>query len=262
MANAQVSLMTYLQHSPQAIPVIYNGQSTKNTTNQAYNWENIGTTQHWADFSIQGVQQRFGQLLQAALIPDDAFPGSPPQPIVSEDLVRYRIAEYISPRVRRALRSGFHFLSQTGGMGDDQSIIGIDAGGAASHIGNFAPDLAFFNMTEEATQRPNRAPGDIKPSFKWSSGLANSPRQSHFQEYMQALSQVNYYMIQHQARYGYLLTNQELVAIRRIDADGNLELATPIPWTATGTADAPQMTVLLGLWYLGMLASDNTNWQL
>lgn len=76
-------------------------------------------------------------------------------------------------------------------------------------------------------------------------------------EYRQALSQVNWYMKQHHSRYGFLLTDQELVVLRRLDSHGNLELAPPIPFTAGGTVAQPRMTVLLALWYLGMLAAQD-----
>lgn len=62
-------------------------------------------------------------------------------------------------------------------------------------------------------------------------------------------------------RYGFLLTNKELVAVKRLDRDGSLSLADPIPWGASGTEEQPRMTVLLRLWYLGLLAADD-GWQL
>ncbi|KAH1863774.1 hypothetical protein KXX01_002399 [Aspergillus fumigatus] len=76
-------------------------------------------------------------------------------------------------------------------------------------------------------------------------------------EYRQALSQVNFYMKQHRSRYGFILTDRELVVFRRRDNNGNLELASPTPFTAGGTAQQPQLTVLMALWYLGMLAAQD-----
>ncbi|ODH12612.1 hypothetical protein ACO22_08093 [Paracoccidioides brasiliensis] len=72
-------------------------------------------------------------------------------------------------------------------------------------------------------------------------------------------------MNQHNSRYGFLVTNQELVAIRKLDENGNLELAQPILWTTGGTATQPRLTVMLALWYIGMLASHDqgvNNWQM
>lgn len=115
--------------------------------------------------------------------------------------------------------------------------------------------LQFFDPSLPASTRPNRLPGDAKPSYKWSMGLRNHPAASKETEFKQVLSQVNFYMKQHHARYRFVLTDLELVAVRRLDMNGNLQLSDYIPWTASGTALQPRLIVLLGLWYLGMLAS-------
>lgn len=65
--------------------------------------------------------------------------------------------------------------------------------------------------------------------------------------FKKVLAQVNYYMEQNDTRYGFVLTNVKLVAIRQ---------------TAYGSEEEPQLTILLALWYLRMLASDNDNWRL
>jgi hypothetical protein len=78
-------------------------------------------------------------------------------------------------------------------------------------------------------------------------------------------------------RYGFILTDQELVAIRRVQGQdgkavkGDLELSLPIPWKSDkalyepksrSRSQAPRLTVALALWYLGMLAAQDTNWPL
>lgn len=50
---------------------------------------------------------------------------------------------------------------------------------------------------------------------------------------------------------------RELVAFRRTDDEGHLELAQPISFTTGGMDEQPQMTALLGLSYLGMLAAQD-----
>ncbi|KAL2351845.1 hypothetical protein BJ546DRAFT_952427 [Cryomyces antarcticus] len=59
---------------------------------------------------------------------------------------------------------------------------------------------------------------------------------------------VNYYMRQHATRYGFVLTDTELLAIKRLPEDGVLEVAEPVAWTSRGPG---RLTVLLSLWYLG-----------
>ncbi|KKZ64679.1 hypothetical protein EMCG_01367 [[Emmonsia] crescens] len=126
--------------------------------------------------------------------------------------------------------------------------------------GNFTPDTSYYLPELPGGTGPNRAPGDVKPSWKWSNALRHgTPYQK--QEFKQVLSQANHYMEQHQARYGFVLTNDELIAIRR----QNVELSLPIPWATRGTVQQPRLTVLLGLWYIGMLAAQDQgpeSWQL
>lgn len=74
------------------------------------------------------------------------------------------------------------------------------------------------------------------------------------------MAQVNFYGDQHNARYGFILTNTELVPLKRLDQNGSLAVATSIPWTQSGSVG--RLSVLLGLWYLGMLAAENDNWAL
>lgn len=101
-------------------------------------------------------------------------------------------------------------------------------------IDNFKPDLAFFDPRLDSKEWPNRLPGDIKPSYKWSHWLQFAHDPTTVKEFKQALSQVNFYMEQHHTQYGYILRDQELVAIRKLDITSNLEVSAPIPWSAQG----------------------------
>lgn len=56
-------------------------------------------------------------------------------------------------------------------------------------------------------------------------------------------------MEQHSARYGFILTNSEFVALKRLDGNGRLAVANLIPWRS---GDVGQPSVMLGLWYLGI----------
>jgi hypothetical protein len=260
MAN-QVSLMSYLQHGPTALPRRIPGRG-RNTKNQRYNSDDIGNLGVWWTFDLNVIQQRYGALLAAAQITDEPFPTSPPQPVNSETAIRARIDTYLTPRVRRGLRCGFAHLTQTNQLGN-MSVVDWGVGTLAETIDKYTPDTAYFDPQLPTGNCPNRAPGDIKPSWKWSTSFRYQAQTTT--KFEQALSQVNYYMKQHHARYGYLLTDQELVAIRRRDRAGNLDLSLRIPWSRQGTAQQPQLTVLLALWYLGMLAATNgglTGWYL
>lgn len=98
----------------------------------------------------------------------------------------------------------------------------------------------------------NRAPGDLKVSWKWKSSSRDTNAPYTRQEYYKFMAQVNLYMVQHNARYGYVLTDAGFVAIKRLGTNHELAVSEPIPWTSGGIY---QPSVLLGLWYLGMLAA-------
>lgn len=80
--------MAYLQHAPQALPVIDQGQSHQNTRNEHYNWQDIRNPGHWASFNLASIQQQYGGLLATAQIADEPFQPSPARPVNSEDLVK------------------------------------------------------------------------------------------------------------------------------------------------------------------------------
>src|SRR5436305_10984934 len=98
-------------------------------------------------------------------------------------------------------------------------------GRAARTTQAMRPDLAIFPRFEVLGTATNRVLGEIKPAWKWNTSLQDSPNPVDREEFLQALSQVNYYMEQQHTRYGFILTNEELVAIRRCPTAGHLELA-------------------------------------
>jgi len=144
----------------------------------------------------------------------------------------------------------------------NRTVVDFGEGSLAQTIDDYVPGRAYFDPSLPMSTRPSRLPGNLKPSYQWSLQLRDHPSAYYRTQFRQALSQVNWYMKRHRTRYGFILTDRELVAIRRLDDDGNLELSDSVPWDTVGTEDQPRLTVLLALWYLGMLASDNQQWRL
>ncbi|KAH8801717.1 hypothetical protein F5884DRAFT_525165 [Xylogone sp. PMI_703] len=254
-----VTLMGYLQLGLPGLTVIDLGQSRSNTVNDRYGHGDITHIGVWQDFNLRTITTSYGAVLKNTAIAPEPMPTTPPQPITSEVSVWQRVSLYLDSRVRRALNAGFHYM-RTQNRLRGHSVISTGEGELAQIPGGFRPGRAFFVGNLRVARRVNRVPGDLKPSYKWSSALRNTRMQQ--MEYKPALSQVNWYMRQHSTRYGFILTDRELVAIRRLDNNGRLELSEPIPWTTRGTSQQPQLTVLLALWYLGMLASENPGWRL
>ncbi|KAL2369388.1 hypothetical protein RJ035_007362 [Blastomyces gilchristii] len=192
----------------------------------------------WSEFTYAHIMQLYGTLLQQVQIENEPMPNSPPQPINTEPMFAH-----LAPQL-----ANLHL-----------TLITVDIGDAAQIINNFRPDIAFFRAGSTLNSSPNRCPGDLKVSWKWGSDWAAAESQIDRTEYLQVLSQINFYMKQHNARYGFALTDTELVPIKRLDANGNLLVARAIPWEAGGPG---RLTVLMGLWYLGMLGAVDDDWQL
>ncbi|EFW22733.1 conserved hypothetical protein [Coccidioides posadasii str. Silveira] len=204
MAN-QISLLTYLQNALPAIPTNAPPVPGPNTTNGAYNANDIQTTAVWNGFNLNILLPAFQNLLAQVHLMPDPMPASPPRPITAENALR----------MRRALRAAFDHLglaNQLNGL----TPVSFDVGESAEIIDGFKPDTAYFEVALPAGTGPNRAPGDIKPSWKWNTPMATNLIPGVRKEYRQALSQVNWYMKQHKARYGFLLTDVELVVFRRL----------------------------------------------
>ncbi|KAL4935871.1 hypothetical protein BDV06DRAFT_217103 [Aspergillus oleicola] len=224
------TLLDYLSVGLPPIPVGGTAPS-RNTTNPRYGAADITQVVSWPEFNYSTIIQRYGVPLQSKQIQSDPI-ASPPAAIRDEPQFQLRFAELILPRIRRSLRAAFEQLASE--LATRQlSPVTFDGGSAASIIDLFRPDTAFIAVG--AASSSNRAPGDLK----------------------QVLAQVNFYMRQHNARYGYILTNTELVAVKRLEGSGHLAVSTAVPWRRGGVGE---LSVLLALWYLGMLAAEDATW--
>ncbi|CRL29113.1 unnamed protein product [Penicillium camemberti] len=284
MAN-QTSLLAYLQQAPPSIEFIDVGQSKNNTTNANYGPGDIRSFGAWSDFNLAAIMHQFGPLL--TLIPMEHDPirqTTPQREITSESGLHLAFGEYFHPRIRRSLRHTFQHLDDRAvqrvapqsqareedlfnreldrvlddGLPERTTVL-MGVGSDAITLDQFTPDLSLYAAGEAGSQRrslgPNRLPGDLKPSWKWSHSMQNNVVDQL--EFRKPLAQVNWYMKQHNTQFGFLLTDRELVPIRRLNDNGDLRLANPIPWTRSGTSQDPELTVALGLWYLGMMAAND-----
>ena len=72
-------------------------------------------------------------------------------------------------------------------------------------------------------------------------------------------------MVGMDARVGFIMTEEELVAVKRTGEERNLLVARPIPLTVKGEHDGsqrvPEMTVMLALWVLAMIATRDDGWE-
>ncbi|RAL10588.1 uncharacterized protein BO97DRAFT_435957 [Aspergillus homomorphus CBS 101889] len=214
------TLLGYLSVGLQPIPVGGTAPS-RNTTNPRYCAEDIHEVGSWLEFNNSTIIQRYGPI------------ASPPAAIRDEPQFQLHFAELIWPRVRRSLRAAFEQLVPELAT-QRLSPVTFDEGSAASIIDLFRPDTAFTAVGGSAASSPNLAPGDLKT-------LAEQ------REYKQVLAQVNFCMRQHNARYGYILADTELVAVKRLEGSSRLAVSTAVPWTRGGVG---VLSVLLALYWI------------
>jgi hypothetical protein len=104
-----------------------------------------------------------------------------------------------------------------------------------------------------------RVVGELKVSRKWSRSWQTAKTgTTKNTEFRQVLSQIHHYMNVHGTRYGYVLTDQEFVAIRRRGQKfGDIMISKPVPWVGNGRG---QMSLALAIWFLHKLAAEDKEW--
>ncbi|QSS61136.1 hypothetical protein I7I51_03308 [Histoplasma capsulatum] len=206
MANTQ-RLLDYLMVAPPGLPMEETNK-TSNMTNDQYNWRQINSVGQWSEFTYTHIMQLYGTLLQQVQIENESMLNSPPQFINTELMFAH-----LAPQL-----ANLHLTPIT-----------VDIGDAAQIINNFHSDITFFQASSTLNSSPNRCPEDLKVSWKWGSDWAAVKSQIDHMEYLQVLSQINFYMKQHNTQ---------------LNANGNLLVAQAIPWEAEGPG---RLTVLLRL---------------
>ena len=169
-----VSLMTYLQHGFNPMPIIDQGQSTQNTRSSCYGAADIESIGHWAEFNLPSIQHQFGRVLAAARIRDKPMCPSAARPVNSEDALLREIDYRLTDRARRGIREGFLYMHSTNLLAG-LTILKYDTGSMAMSPDLFTPDVAVYDINLPVHTRPNRVPGCIKPSYKWFLAHQHSP---------------------------------------------------------------------------------------
>lgn len=259
-----IPLFQFLQDGPPVLSIdpSMTLRPHPNTTNPRYGWRQIRQVGDWPGFNVQTVMRSYWTVLANAQITASPMPRRARYPIHTENVFKTLFSSIgVESHADEALERTFEWYLQNQPLDPDLfSDITFGPGDMAAVIDRYLPDLSFAAASEDHWTRPNRAPGDLKPSFKWSTRLRFHPDPRAQREFKQALSQVNFYMNQHRTMYGFICTNEEFVAIKKVNRRGHLLISQPIPWAARGSMNAPVMTVLLALWYIGMLTSHNTSY--
>ncbi|KAJ5688560.1 hypothetical protein N7462_002952 [Penicillium macrosclerotiorum] len=216
----------------------------------------------WPEFSYPAIRRRYDGLLGTTQIcPEEIHPLAF-RSLRNKAVLDFTVNTLIADRVRTALEAVFKQHPRE--LIRKRLVpITMGSGHLASPIKPYEADVAFYEPHDENDPdtyflNPNRAPGGLKVSWKWKSTWRASQNEMERRFYLLHLSRVNLYMQLYGSKYGFILTDKEFVAIKRLDNMGNLAVSEPIHWIDGGN-DRP--SIILGLWYLGMLAAEK-NWRL
>ncbi|KAL1868355.1 hypothetical protein Plec18167_008280 [Paecilomyces lecythidis] len=231
---ASTTLLTYLTGPTQAINLVHNSGVIPTRGLQSYFWWDIRNLRSWSSFSLETINTINGLTkLLTTEIPEHLAPPAivPPSRLSPEsetalvDLLR----DVYAPRVNAALA-----VSQ----GPDHLSLyaAPDANSAASRTGSphFLANYASDTERTASGSPRGRVVGVVKSFDRWNTGMRNEAPHRRV-EYLNGLSHLQRCMREHSCRYGFIMTEIELVCVRAGCDEGDdvpyfgfLELATPI----------------------------------
>ncbi|KAF2500172.1 hypothetical protein BU16DRAFT_238505 [Lophium mytilinum] len=236
-------------------------------------WWDIRNLRSWTDFNIQTISAVPGFLsLLSVDVPSTALP-TPTRPNMqpeTESQLHDLCRDYYAAKVNAALK-----VSQ----GNTHMMMRATPSPPGSRqqpefVSNYLSD---YEKTIFGDGR-GRVVGLVKAYDQWNTGMRSEApnKQVH---YLQGLAQLHRVMREHGCRYGFILTEIELLVVRcggpssattpdptTVNANaavpifGYLELSAPIRLSTHGVhpeTGSLQMTAGLALWYLHMLAKEN-----
>jgi hypothetical protein len=263
---------------PGPTPSLVSRSVTDQMKHRDFGWWDVRNLNQWTDFNYQNVHNvdGFSQLLN---VPIDlrTLPHPSPNSIApdTEYSLRNLFAEYFAVRVNASLR-------QTQGT----QHLHMRANNSATT--QYCPKPDFISHYDGDVLKTLRGDprghlvGIVKSYDDFNSSMRsqNAPAQV---KYLRGLAQLHRIMREHGCRYGYIITEIELICVRAGAEDheyyanrrhglaphvdegprpifGRLQTSVAIPLSATGinpSTGQAQMTVGLALWYLHMLAKDD-----
>ncbi|KAG9233533.1 hypothetical protein BJ875DRAFT_463984 [Amylocarpus encephaloides] len=260
------TLMAYLT-SPNPAPALVRQLNTyiRDTTSKHFWWD-IRQIRPWTSFNPTTISQIPG--LSALLninLPTSTFPTpsrTSSQPETESELQNI-YSTFYGTKLNAALSLSLgqrHLMMRTSKSTTDPSF-----------ISNYTDDTSALIFGRGL----GRVVGLVKSFDRWNTGMRVEGNHRKV-EYLRGLAHLHSHMRTHGCRYGFILTEIELVVVRNGGEStphfGYLEIQTvqlnahEPPESFDGELDdepaaapkQPKMTALLALWYLHMLARDDT----
>lgn len=242
LISPSTNLMSYLTSPTQAINLVRNVSVVPTRGMHDYFWWDIRNLRSWSSFSLATFDSihRLTQLLKteipANLAPPVAVAPSRLAPESEPGLVSL-IRDLYAPRVNAALKvsQGPDHLQLY--AAPDMRHTGHKNHGHPHFLANYATDT---DHTLAGLPR-GRLVGIVKSFDRWNTGMRNEAPHRRV-EYLNGLAHLQRCMREHSCRYGFIITEIELVCVRAgcdmgsdIPYFGFLEIAAPIPLKTAAT---------------------------
>lgn len=240
--SPSTTLLSYLTAPTQAINLVPNVGVVPTRGMHSYFWWDIRNLRSWSTFSLEtmnsitGLTQLLKTEIPAHLTPPVAVPSSRLSPDSETALINL-IRDIYAPRINAALAvsQGADHLSLY--PCPEAPAAGSRNTGGAHFLANYASDS---ERTSSGLPR-GRVVGIVKSFDRWNTGMRNEAPHRKV-EYLNGLAHLQHCMREHSCRYGFIMTEIELLCVRAGCDEGDdvpyfgfLELATPI---ATKTSSA------------------------
>ncbi|KAK2808550.1 hypothetical protein FQN50_004582 [Emmonsiellopsis sp. PD_5] len=174
-------------------------------------WDEVEGIQEWTDFTYENMLAMLGEILTLPYQPDQLFMPPPlrraTRLIVDEPTVSAVLLKWNHTIVDRALELASEKFTE--GMRSISWALGVHAGLPGR---TFFPDWAGLEL--KANFPNSRVPGDSKVSGKWSSAQLHGKASERY-EFFKPLRQVIHYARLFNTRYAYVVSDKELICIRR-----------------------------------------------
>lgn len=245
------TMLDYLT-APNPSPGLVRRNTVPNRQCDMHFWWDVRNVRPWDDFSLEAINRipNLNSLLEFP-VPEPALPFPPKANLEPETLSALHDAHttHYATKVNAALKVALGTSPLS--MRAHKPQVGSRP--MPDFLANYDADY------ERSLSGPVKARvvGLCRSFNTWNSGMhANGPAAKI--DYLRELACLHMHMREHGARYGFIITEIELVCVRagtdHVPYFGFLELSTPIQLEASGK---DTMTAGLALWYLHMLAKNS-----
>lgn len=276
-----MSILSYLGSPNPTLTELIGRSVVGQSKNRDWAWWDVRNLRSWSNFSIESIMAvpDFQRLLTFPFYMDQLpHPAKSTSTAATEHVLRKIYADFFVVKINAALaqtQGERHLIMQ------DVNSATISPTPKPDFVSGYADDIGFNTLNGE---RRGRLVGIVKAYEQWNSGMRSesAPQQVR---YLAGLSHLHRVMREHGCRYGFIITEIELLCVRAGAEDdeynakdksnetmshnslddgpmpifGWLETAAPIRLSTHGQdpeTNAPKLTTALAIWYLHMLAKE------